>query len=86
MGDQEIHHYLVIYDIPSGKARVREFGDDYDAAIEAYNAIEREYHDREDLDIVLLGADSLDTIARTHSSYFETESFESLLPPGVLVS
>jgi hypothetical protein len=32
---------------------------------------------------VLLGADSLETI--THSSYFETESFESLLPPGVLV-
>ena len=40
---------------------------------------------RDDLDIVLVGADSLETVKRTHSSYFETdETLESLLPAGVL--
>ena len=33
---------------------------------------------------VLLSADSLETIKRTHSSYFETRTFEQLLPAGVL--
>lgn len=42
-------------------------------------------HDRDDLDIVLVGADSLDTVKRTHSSYFRGgKDFESLLPEGVL--
>jgi hypothetical protein len=81
----EIRHFLIIYDIPSAKARVRSFGTDYDAAQAAYAEIEGEMRDRGDLDIVLVGADSLDTVKRTHSSYFRTESsFESLLPEGVL--
>jgi hypothetical protein len=34
---------------------------------------------------VLLSADSLATIKRTHSSYFDTNKrFETLLPAGVL--
>ena len=33
-----------------------------------------------DLDVVLLSADSLETIKRTHSSYFETKSLDELLP------
>ena len=34
--------------------------------------------DRSDFDVVLLSADSLETIKRTHSSYFDTrESFEA---------
>lgn len=40
----------------------------------------------DDLDIVLVGADSFETVKRTHSSYFgdTAETFESLLPAGVL--
>ncbi len=53
----------------------------------AYSEIEGEMRERDDLDIVLVGADSLETVKRTHSSYFDTEeSFESLLPDGVLSS
>ncbi len=64
---------------------MRDFGTDYGGAVEAYAEIEDEMHGREDLDIVLLGADSLETVRRTHSSYFETdETFEALLPAGVL--
>jgi hypothetical protein len=33
-----------------------------------------------DLDVVLLSADSLGTIKRTHSSYFDMKSLDKLLP------
>ena len=85
MTEADIKHFLIVYDIPSGKAQVRRFGTDYDAAQAAYAELEGEMRGRDDLDIVLLGADSLATVKRTHSSYFQTEqTFESLLPPGVL--
>lgn len=85
MTEAEIQHFLIVYDIPTGQAQVRNFDTDYDAAQAAYAEIEGEMRDRDDLDIVLVGADSLETVKRTHSSYFQTEeTFESLLPAGVL--
>jgi hypothetical protein len=81
----DIKHFLVIYDIGAQQAHVQDFGTDYDAALKAYAKAEEDARDRSDLDIVLLSADSLETVKRTHSSYFDTEeSFESLLPPGTL--
>lgn len=81
----DIKHFLVTYNIEAGGAEVREFGTDYDGAQQAYAEAEREALDRTDLDVVLLSSDSLQTIKRTHSSYFDTrESFEALLPAGVL--
>ena len=71
MNVDDIRHFLVIYDVRAAKATVEEF-DDYDAALSAYEKIEKEHFDRDDLDIVLLGADSLETIKRTRSSYFST--------------
>lgn len=86
MVDTEIQHFLVIYDVSEGMAKVKPYGVDYEAAMEAYVTAEEEYRNREDIDVVLLGADSEETIRRTHSSYFDTEvdSFERLLPDGVL--
>jgi hypothetical protein len=71
MNVDDIRHFLVIYDVRAAKATVEEF-DDYDCALAAYEKIEKEHLGRDDLDIVLLGADSLETIKRTHSSYFST--------------
>jgi hypothetical protein len=86
MTEADIKHFLVVYDLAEGKARVESFGTDYDRALEAYAEVEQDLENRESFDIVLLGADSIETIKRTHSSYFHTEeTFESLLPPGVLV-
>ena len=80
MNVDEIHHILVIYDIRAGSAKVHEF-EDYADALAAYERIEKEHLGSDDLDIVLLGADSLETIKKTHSSYFETTEggFERLL-------
>lgn len=49
---------------------MEEFGTDYDDALEAYAVREREHRLDPAVEVVLLGADSLDTIKKTHSSYF----------------
>jgi len=82
--ESEIKHFLIVYNIPDGKAQVTSFGENYERALEAYSKAESKAEGNADLDIVLISADSLETIERTHSSYFETETFESLLPAGML--
>lgn len=66
-----IKHFLVVYDIPGAHARVESFGTNYDAAVAAYNEAERKHREDDDIEVVLLGSDSIETLARTHSSYFE---------------
>jgi hypothetical protein len=86
VSDADINHFLVVYNLAEGRAHVERFGTDYAEALAAYAKAEEDFANRDTFDIVLLGADSIETIERTHSSYFHTEeTFESLLPPGMLV-
>ena len=78
MGPDEIKHFLVVLDPATGEVDVRSFDTDYDAAQRAYADAEREHGIGTSLDIVLLSADSLDTIKQTHSSYFSGTSGEQL--------
>lgn len=82
MSPDEIKHFLVIYDPASGKTEVRHFDTDYDAAQTAYAEAEWANGVEGKLDIVLLSADSLETIKQTHSSYFPSgeNRLEELLP------
>ncbi len=68
----DIKHFLVACDPKTRKTTVREFGTDYDAAQDAYQKAEWQAWGT-GLDVVLLSADSLETIKRTHSSYFDEE-------------
>ena len=89
MSTADIRHFLVIYDIASREANVDDrFGDDYEAALEAYAEAEQLYRGRADIEVVLLGADSLETIKKTHSSYFSTreEGFERFFSVSDLVA
>jgi hypothetical protein len=79
MSPDEIKHFLVTYDPARSEATVEGFGTDYGAAQDAYQRAERQARGT-DLDVVLLSADSLETIKRTHSSYFEQRPFDELLP------
>lgn len=77
-----IKHFLVTYDPESRKTKVEEFGTDYDAAQSAYAKAEQDSGIGTKLDIVLLSADSLETIKQTHSSYFngkDSPGFKNLL-------
>lgn len=77
MSPEEIKHFLVMRDPATGEVNVKRFGTDYDAAQAAYAEAERAHADADDgLDIVLLSADSLATIKKTHSSYFEAGESE----------
>jgi hypothetical protein len=71
MSPDEIQHFLVIFDPATGRVEVQRFGTDYDAAQAAYAEAEQANGIEAKLDIVLLSADSLDTIKQTHSSYFQ---------------
>lgn len=71
MCPDEIEHFLVIYDPATRKTTVESFGTDYDAAQAAYAEAELALGIDTSLDIVLLSADSLETIKQTHSSYFK---------------
>jgi hypothetical protein len=73
MSDADIKHFLVTRDPKLKKTAVRRFGIDYDAAQQAYQEAEQQARGT-NLDVVLLSADSLETIKRTHSSYFDEES------------
>lgn len=76
----EIKHFLVTRNAVSGSTTVKEFGTDYVAAQTAYSAAEREAAMRQDLDVVLLSAESLEIVKRTHSSYFKPNLVSELLP------
>lgn len=71
MSPDEIQHFLVVLDPATGEVEVQKFGTDYDAAQKAYAEAEAANGGVDaTLDIVLLSADSLETIEQTHSSYF----------------
>ncbi|MBF6620328.1 MAG: hypothetical protein ITG02_08890 [Patulibacter sp.] len=65
-----IKHFLLTFDIGRQTADVREFGEDYEAALTAYDAAEDSVRFDPQIEVVLLGADSLETLKKTHSSYF----------------
>ena len=71
MPPDEINYFLIVYDIPAGRVEVDQIGTDYERALEAYNEAEQRYRDDPDVEVVLLGSDSIETLQKTHSSYFE---------------
>jgi hypothetical protein len=75
----DIKHFLVMRDPKLQTTTVVEFGTVYDAALDAYQQAEKRTWGT-NLDVVLLSSDSLETIKRTHSSYFEPKSLDELLP------
>jgi hypothetical protein len=66
-----LHHFLIIYDASRQELiEASDLGHDLDAAVATYTLTEREYDDRNGIEIVLIGADSLETVQQTHSHYF----------------
>ncbi len=63
-------HFLLVYDHQAQRlVKQRRFGSGAAAAV-AYAELEAQHRDDPNLEIVLVGADSLDTIMRTHGHYF----------------
>lgn len=69
----DIQHFLLVFDHHKGVlVDTVEFGSDSDSAIAQYQELERANRELPWMDIVLVGADSLDTVKVTHRNYFET--------------
>jgi hypothetical protein len=67
---EPIQHFLVVYDISRGRPTITSFGTDLDAALKAYAEAERAHRDDRDVEVVLLGSDSIEGLERTHGSWF----------------
>lgn len=78
-------HFLLVYDYDRQElVEQREFHDAEEASL-AYADTERRYRDgnlpvgSETVEIVLVGADSIETIMRTHGHYFDREAVSPYL-------
>lgn len=81
---EPIQHFLLIFDRAAGRLiRTEEFGTDSERAVEAYGATEDQYVDRADIEVVLIGSDSLDTVKLTHANYFGAPDSVSNLLAGI---
>lgn len=71
--------FLFVYDRKNNRrVDLIPFGNDHIAAFAECIKQERKYVDQPWMDVVLIGSDSLDTIRKTHSTYFE-EGMRELL-------
>lgn len=64
-------HFLLVYDLKRQELVARELFEDVDEAVRAYAARENDHLGDPTVEIVLIGADSLETIKHTHASYFD---------------
>lgn len=69
MSNVEILHYLVVFDNREQRIIRRQRFSDPDRAATEYVRWERQYRDRP-YEVVLLGADSIETMKNTHRRYF----------------
>lgn len=65
-----IHHFLIVYDRLHGVVLSRSQFEDADEAAGAYAALELRHRNDDNLEIVLIGSDSIETVMQTHSNYF----------------
>jgi len=65
-------YFILVYNLTTRHVDVHEFGANEDKANRAYTRLEDEYVSKGKFEIVLVGADSIETIKRTHSPYFTT--------------
>lgn len=66
-------HFLLVYSFDQGKLVEQQEFTDSDAATRAYGQAEARFRDLLDkYEIVLVGADSIETVMKTHGHYFHT--------------
>ena len=70
--DMPLVHFLLVYNGPRRTLERSQRFEDVGAALAAYALAEEEYRGRNDVEVVLLGSDSIETLKRTHGHYFES--------------
>jgi hypothetical protein len=66
-----LHQFLIIYNARTQRLiQANDLGDNTTGAVAAYSECEQRYRGNEDIEVVLIGSDSLETIEKTHGHYF----------------
>ena len=63
-------HFLLVFDRSASQLLSQESFDAEGDAIAAYSKAERKYYGDENIEVVLLATDSVETLAITHGHYF----------------
>lgn len=77
-----IQHFILVFDHTKGHLidEPLMFGEDSKSALAHYSKLERQYQDNHNMDIVLIGSDSIETVKVTHANYFDgTAAFAKYL-------
>lgn len=75
MRQDDVVYFLLVYSFDENQLVYQEECGDRVAAIEAYDAMEHKYRRTLDrYEVVLIGADSIETVMKTHGHYFRTSS------------
>jgi hypothetical protein len=74
MKPDAIRHFLLVYDAKAKRVEVQDLGDDAWAAAARYAEVEESYRGRDEFEVVLIGADSIETIRTTHAHYFDEQT------------
>ena len=64
-------HFLMVFNRKTGQLRMKEYADVRDAILQRLE--EEQTNDSPDVEIVVIGAPSLEDLKVTHSRYFEVE-------------
>jgi hypothetical protein len=72
-------HFLIAYNRAEGVLVSEAMYRDAHEAAEAYTALELEHKHDSNMEIVLIGSDSIETVRQTHSNYFSESSLDDLL-------
>lgn len=66
-----VQHFILVFDRRADRLLEQiEFGTQRSAAVARYEELEAEFSDSPHIDIVLVGADSIETVKVTHANYF----------------
>lgn len=78
-----IVHFLLVYDRKQGQLVHQQPFSDPKEAVGAYEDMEETYRDADNVEIVLVGADSIETVMLTHGNYFDAQPSASPYLAGV---
>lgn len=78
-----IVHFLLVYDRQQQKLVFQQPYTDSAEAVAAYEQMEEKHRDEHQMEIVLVGADSIETVMLTHGNYFDAVPSASPYLAGV---
>jgi hypothetical protein len=72
MSPKDLRHFLVVYHVAESQVELTEFSwERYEEALDAYREAEDAHRDEPAVEVVLLSADSMDTLMATHGRFFQ---------------